>query len=150
VIYSNIGGMSMNKNLIIVVLLVLTAGGVYLFSQTQTSKQPVPRSPSPKIIKEEEASPEATLVTQTVNMVSENFSFTPKTFTVKKGQEVTMVVQNSGVHNFIIDELGVRQDLKEGENIFRFTPTQAGSFEFYCGISNHRQMGMFGTMTVVE
>ena len=143
----------MNKNLIVVTLLVLIAGGVYLFSQTKTSEQPESQIPSPKIVEEqnnEEASPEATLVTQTVNMVSENFSFTPKTFTVKKGSEVTMIVQNKGVHNFVIDERDVKQDFKEGENTFSFTPTQTGTFEFYCGIGNHRQMGMFGTMTVVE
>lgn len=79
------------------------------------------------------------------------FSFTPNTIRVKKGDSVRVVFRNSaGLHNFVIDEFGVRTDvINAGEEAAaEFVADKVGTFKFYCGVGNHRQKGMEGTLVV--
>lgn len=80
-----------------------------------------------------------------------SFKFTPNEITVKKGQPVKIVLESKDLmHDFVIDELNVKStQAKAGESVeVTFTPTQTGSFEFYCSVGNHRAMGMKGTLIV--
>lgn len=82
-----------------------------------------------------------------------NFSFSPNTITVNKGDEVRVVFKNTqGFHDFVID--GYDQATKQGqapfEEVIEFTADKAGSFEFYCSVGSHRSMGMKGTLKVLE
>lgn len=54
------------------------------------------------------------------------------------------------MHDFVIDELNVKTKIvKDGESeTVEFTPDQTGTFEFYCSVGQHRQMGMKGTLIV--
>lgn len=83
-----------------------------------------------------------------LSMTSTNFVYTPNVISAQVGQEVVITMTNTGTHDFVIDELGVRQALAAGVNTIRFTPSKAGTFEFYCSIGSHREMGMKGTITV--
>jgi len=105
----------------------------------------------------ENAGPDDTLPpTQAVKeftVVGKNFSFAPSTLTVKKGDKVKITFSNTGgFHDFVIDEYNVRS--KQGQSPFtdvlEFTANKAGSFEYYCSVGTHRQMGMKGTLTVTE
>lgn len=42
------------------------------------------------------------------------------------------------------------QKIIEGgqEDVIEFTPDKAGSFEYYCSVGKHREMGMKGMLTV--
>lgn len=90
---------------------------------------------------------------QTVAVAVEggNYYFKPNTITVKKGEKVKLTFTDAqGMHDFNIDELGVKTDvIKDGETAtVEFTPSKVGTFEFYCSVGEHRQMGMKGTLVV--
>jgi plastocyanin len=80
------------------------------------------------------------------------FAFDPATLTATVGQTVNVTLDNEGVleHNFVIDELNVSLGPIPGgqSSSGSFTPSTAGSFEYYCNVPGHREAGMVGTLTV--
>jgi heme/copper-type cytochrome/quinol oxidase subunit 2 len=77
----------------------------------------------------------------------EQYGYTPETIKVKKGIPVKLrFLKNypGGCLSYLImKDFGIQQELKQGETTVNFTPTQAGTYTFTCG------MGMFsGTITV--
>jgi plastocyanin len=50
----------------------------------------------------------------------------------------------------VIDEFNVKpkQIGANAEDSVEFTADKTGSFEFYCSVGNHREMGMKGTLVV--
>lgn len=130
----------MNKGIAVGVVVLLLAGGVYMYS----SRQKAPVVDADVIMKEAD---------YTLNL--ENFSFTPNVMEAKAGETLTVKIVNvGGFHDFVIDELGVKsKQLAEGESelIEIMIPADAtGEYEFYCSVGNHRAQGMFGTLTIVE
>jgi len=80
-----------------------------------------------------------------------NFTFSPNTLKVKKGEKTRIVFKNTeGMHDFRVDELNIKTaSIREGQEDFvEFTADKKGSFEFYCSVANHRMMGMKGTVVV--
>ena len=80
-----------------------------------------------------------------------NFSFSPSTMTVNKGDTVKITFKNTGgFHDLKIDEFNVATAKIQGgaEETVTFVADKTGSFEYYCSIGTHRQMGMKGTLTV--
>ncbi|KKR78945.1 MAG: Heme/copper-type cytochrome/quinol oxidase, subunit 2 [Candidatus Nomurabacteria bacterium GW2011_GWA2_40_9] len=85
----------------------------------------------------------------TVN--AKNFSFSPSTMTVKKGDKVKITFINSqGFHDFKIDAYGVAAKQAQSPNteVLEFIADKTGSFEYYCSVGTHRSMGMKGTLVV--
>lgn len=85
------------------------------------------------------------------NITTVNFLFTPNEIRVMKGDRVKIVLTNTeGTHDLFIDEFNVRSPRISGnESIaIEFVADKAGTFEFYCSVGNHRQMGMRGNLTV--
>jgi uncharacterized cupredoxin-like copper-binding protein len=99
-----------------------------------------------------------------------DFQFSPNSFTVPAGEQITLKSTNSGavVHNFIIMNLGYdvgnEFDKEDEENVYwrleiapggatetNFTaPEEPGSYEIVCSTPGHVQAGMLGTLSVVE
>jgi plastocyanin len=82
-----------------------------------------------------------------------NFEFTPATMEVKKGDTVRITFVNvEGFHDFVIDEFDVATKQIQGgaEEVVEFVADETGSFEYYCSVGKHREMGMKGTLTVTE
>lgn len=80
-----------------------------------------------------------------------NFDFDSKTITVKKGDKVKITFNSTqGFHDFKIDEYGLatKQMQSPGTEVIEFVADKAGSFEYYCSVGSHRQMGMVGTLIV--
>lgn len=80
-----------------------------------------------------------------------NFSFAPSTIIVQKGDKVKITFKNeNGFHDFVIDGYGVatKQTQSPTMEVLEFTADKAGSFEYYCSVGSHRQMGMKGTFIV--
>jgi plastocyanin len=80
-----------------------------------------------------------------------NFSFTPNTIAVNKGDHVKITFQNTaGFHNLVIDEYGVATAQKQAPDTetIEFIADKVGTFEYYCAVGTHRAMGMVGTLTV--
>ncbi|MEW5940971.1 MAG: cupredoxin domain-containing protein [Chloroflexota bacterium] len=98
-----------------------------------------------------------------------DFVFTPNTWVVPAGQEITITAKNSGAveHEFVIMKLGttVGDDFgdEDEENIYweveaeagdtvtaTFTaPSEPGEYQIVCGTEGHFVAGMVGSLTVV-
>lgn len=91
---------------------------------------------------------------QTVSFSVEGgmFYFKPNTITAKKGDTVKITFNNKeGFHDFVIDEFaGARtKQIQAGQTeTISFVVDKTGTFEFYCSVGQHRQMGMKGTLVV--
>jgi len=87
----------------------------------------------------------------TVDLSAENFSFSATEIRVKRGDTVTIVLDvTAGMHDFVIDEFDARTKVvTTGEtDQVTFVADEAGEFEYYCSVGNHRQLGMVGTLIV--
>lgn len=99
------------------------------------------------------ATDEMTASINTIEVTGSSFKFDPTEIMVKKGDTVRIVFTNSdGMHDFVIDEFDARTKvLKDGESeTIEFVADQAGKFEYYCSVGQHRQMGMVGNLIVAE
>src|SRR3989344_1604868 len=86
-----------------------------------------------------------------VNVTAQNFSFSTKEIRVKQGDPVELPFSSAGgFHDWVVDEFGARTkrlDTGESETI-KFVADKSGTFEYYCSVSTHRQMGMVGKLIV--
>lgn len=88
---------------------------------------------------------------KTFNLTGGNFYFTPNKLTVNKGDKVTIIfTSNGGIHDFVIDEFNAKTDIvNTGKSAtVSFVADKTGTFQFYCSVGQHRQLGMVGTLTV--
>ncbi len=78
--------------------------------------------------------------------------FSVRGMQVKKGDKVRIKVTNTkGVHDFVIDEFNVRAETPlNQEVVVEFVADKAGEFAYYCSKPNHRELGQWGTLKVVE
>ena len=76
--------------------------------------------------------------------------FSVKEIRVKKGDSVRIVVTNTkGMHDFVIDEFGVKQETPLNEKtVIEFVADKAGTFEYYCSMPGHRAKGQWGKLIV--
>lgn len=153
---------------VLIIAAVVIVGGLAFYAfkgktQNETPKTEVLENVSPTTatnggsMTNETSTPAATNVLTNdksevaITVTGQNFTFSPSTITVKKGQKVTLQFKSAGgFHNFVIDELDVKTEvLGSGKSqTVTFTPTKTGTFEYYCSIGNHRAMGMVGTLIV--
>jgi cytochrome c oxidase subunit 2 len=90
---------------------------------------------------------------KTITISASKFQFEPNEITVKKGEEVTMIIQSQDVtHGLLLKDFGVKTEIKKGQSTeVKFTPQTAGTFEgkcaHFCG-KGHGSMKM--TIHVVE
>jgi len=160
-----------NKNMLLIGLFVVIAlaviGGIFLMNQSKTATpadQAAQVSPSPEgVMVEVTEEVEPTGEGMTANdattegevafdIEASSFKFNPTTITVKKGDEVTInLTSKQGMHDWVVDEFeGARTKVLSagGTDSITFTADKAGTYEFYCSIGNHRQMGMVGKLIV--
>lgn len=78
--------------------------------------------------------------------------FSVKELTVNKGDTVRIKVTNTkGVHDFKIDEYDVYKMTPANEEVVvEFIADKAGEFVYYCAQPNHRALGHWGTLRVIE
>jgi heme/copper-type cytochrome/quinol oxidase subunit 2 len=78
--------------------------------------------------------------------------FSVKDITVNKGDTVRIKITNTrGDHDFKIDEFNVYAETPiDEEVVIEFVADQAGEFVYYCDKPNHRDLGHWGTLTVLE
>lgn len=96
---------------------------------------------------DEEASGEAV----SFNISGSNFAFSKTEMRVKKGDTVTVNFDSeSGFHNWTVDayDAATTQVNTGGSTSVTFVADQTGTFEYYCGVGNHRAQGMVGTLIV--
>jgi plastocyanin len=114
-----------------------------------TNPPPVPTSPPPAPTNP--PAPTSPPGPASQSIVIADFSYAPNAFSVRVGQTVTVMVQNSGSfpHTFTISGVVASGTLGGGASTsVSFTPTQAGTLTFFCSI--HGQATMSGTVTVAN
>lgn len=95
--------------------------------------------------------PSAESKVQTFTVVGKSFSYTPSEITVNKGDTVVIIFKNeSGTHDWKIDEFNAATKIIKGgqEETIQFVADKVGTFEYYCSVGNHREMGMKGNLIV--
>ncbi len=105
-----------------------------------------------------------------IDVTMTDFQFTPNTFTILAGREITVNAVNNGIveHEFAILDFGADAgdefDDEDKQNIYwdvkvpagqsvtlTFTaPSAPGEYSVVCGIQGHLMAGMVGELTVVE
>ena len=88
-----------------------------------------------------------------IDMVGTDFSYDVKQITVKKGDTVTINFRSDeGFHDWVIDEFdAATQRVNEGGTTsVTFVADEIGTFQYYCSVMSHREMGMVGYLEVKE
>ncbi len=70
---------------------------------------------------------------------------------VKKGDTVRINFSSTdGFHDWVVDEfVASTERVNTGDtSSVIFVADQSGIFEYYCGVGNHRQLGMVGNLIV--
>ncbi len=89
--------------------------------------------------------------TKTFTIKGQNFSFAPGEIKVNKGDTVKIIFENTGgFHDWVIDEFNAKTaTVGSGQNsTVEFVADKVGTFQYYCSVGNHRQMGMVGNLIV--
>lgn len=105
-----------------------------------------------------------------INVTTTDFAFSPNSFTVPAGQQISVDVTNNGAvtHSFIIMKQGTKVQTHftdaDKANIFwevpavppgesrkdTFTaPDQPGEYQIVCGVAGHLEAGMVAKLVVV-
>ena len=89
--------------------------------------------------------------TKTFTVNGNNFAFSPSEIRVKQGDTVKIEFKNTGgFHDWVLDEFNARtKQLPDGQSeTITFVADKKGTFEFYCSVGKHREMGMKGNLIV--
>lgn len=116
------------------------------------STPPSPSSPGTDVVLIPNLSRPASSVKE-FTVVGSNYSFTPNTMTVQKGDTVKITFKNQeGFHDLKLDEFkAATQKIGGGkQETITFVADRVGSFEYYCSVGNHRANGMRGTIAVTQ
>ena len=152
------------RTVVIVVLLLILAGGGFYYYQSQQKATPATQttvntpanngamkaepstSSNGAMMKEDSASS-----VKEFTVEGKDFSFSPSTLSVNKGDKVKITFKNSGgMHDFVLPDFNAKTDVIQSgaQATVEFTADKAGSFQYFCSVGNHKAMGMVGTLTV--
>ena len=88
---------------------------------------------------------------QHFNLTGKNFEFSQKEIRVKKGDKIKITFSSTdGFHEWVVDEFNAKTTrVNTGEETsVEFTVDQTGTFEYYCSVGKHRELGMVGQLIV--
>lgn len=117
-------------------------------NNAQNPTTPAQTTPAPSSPKD---NPTAETAIKTFTVKGSNFAYAPSEIKVKKGDKIKIIFENTGgFHDFVIDELNVKTaQIQAGKSeTLEFTADKIGTFEYYCSVGSHRQMGMKGNLIV--
>ncbi len=159
--------MSNRLIVIVAIVLVVIAGSAYFLTKNSSTTLPAATPTPPQAMMDMSETPSASDSVQTtpegsgamkesgnvkeITVTGSNFKFVPSTITVKKGDTVKVTFKNSGgFHDFVIDEFDVKtKTIADGQQeVVEFTADKVGTYEYYCSVGDHRQMGMVGKLIV--
>ena|SRR3989338_8419609 len=136
--------MKRSVSLAIVLTLVIIVAGFYLIlnnSSNESVTGKVANSGSDNAIVSNSQSGD----TKIINIKAARWQFTPGTITVKKGERVKIMIDNTDTtHGIVIPDLGV-----SGIDSVEFTADKPGTYEFKCPtMCGEGHKGMKGTLIV--
>jgi len=113
-----------------------------------STKTPTSPTPTPTPTSASTTSSEA----KEIQVVGTEYSYQPSSITLSEGDKVILTFRNAGrlPHNLMIEALGLStKTIGQGQSdTIEFVATSSGTFEFYCSVSNHRSLGMEGSLEV--
>lgn len=122
---------------------------------TLPSPAPAPApAPEPENKVEVKANAEVSITPPEVkvfNVEGSSFAFSPGEIRVKKGDTVKIVFKNiDGFHDLTIGgyNVGTSRVGTGGTGMVEFVADKTGTFEYYCSVGSHRDLGMMGKLTV--
>ncbi|MDA3950092.1 MAG: cupredoxin domain-containing protein [Spirochaeta sp.] len=86
-----------------------------------------------------------------ITVENDGLSFIPEEIRVNEGDRIRLTFRNTGgFHDWVIDEFDAATSQYSGgtSETIEFVADEAGEFEFYCSVGNHRARGMWGTFIV--
>jgi len=95
------------------------------------------------------ATPKPAAVQKTLETTE--FAFAPAELEVAAGSALEVTLDNKGTleHDFTIDSIGFKVEVKIGKTATGTTGVlAAGTYDFYCSVPGHKEAGMVGTLTV--
>lgn len=144
----------MSKKIIIVIVLILVIVGVIALTSQKTEEEntALPQnSESPAESTEESTESTEKSQVKEFTLTGTNYQFSLNEIKVNQGDTVRITfVNGGGLHDWTIDEFNAATSrLQEGQQeTIEFVADQAGQFEYYCSVGNHRALGMKGTLVV--
>ncbi|MDZ7786254.1 MAG: cupredoxin domain-containing protein [Candidatus Saccharibacteria bacterium] len=154
---------------IIIALLAIGGGAAYFVMQDEEEVATTTTTSEQREVADEDETPgeategteqnqpqdeeESSDVDQELTIDMRNYEFSVEEITASPGDTITLNLTNSGgEHNLFLDEFDVRsQTTNTGETTsvtFTVPKDASGSYEYYCNIGQHRQLGMVGTLNV--
>lgn len=139
--------------LALIIILVVIGGFIYLGTRTPSiQNQPDMLSGDQEGIGGSGVGPDTNeSQVKTFEVEGRPFEFSVKEMRVKQGDIVRVTFSSiEGLHDFTIDEFNARtKQLQAGESdTVEFVADKTGTYEYYCSVGNHRQMGMRGNLIV--
>jgi len=141
----------------VVIIIIVGTAVIYLINKTAPSQQQTPESATSQNINQPSnlgnnvTSPTAEAEAKTFNITAVPYKFSLTEIRVSKGDRVRInLTVDQGMHDWVIDEFNTRTKvLQAGQSdSIVFTADKAGSFEYYCSVDGHRQLGMVGKLIV--
>ena len=146
------------KIISVLILAGLIVGGTYYFMSDRAAAPTAPpaaneTTETESAVEEEDSQPPTadTTADHVFEITGTNYAFSTTTLEVTEGDTVTVILNSEeGVHDWVLDEFGAATDIiSAGETAsVTFVADQAGTYEYYCSVGNHRAQGMVGTFTV--
>lgn len=126
----------------VALLLVLTLGlfGTACGGSSNPTATTAGQGPSPTTVGSDTTAGSGS----TVQVIMNNRAYDPATVTVKVGDTVMWVNQDSPQHDVVADNGEFKSDLFDKGATFSFTFTKAGTYPYHCSI----HPGMVGTVIV--
>ena len=129
----------MNKKLVIgIVAIIIIIVAVVLFSRGSTdyATNPGQKTSQTAAIKE-------------FNIHGSNYKFDSASISANLGDKVKITfIDDDGLHNICIDGYGCSSTIRTGQSVLEFTANKTGTFEYYCSVGKHRELGMTGQLAV--
>jgi uncharacterized cupredoxin-like copper-binding protein len=119
--------------------------------------------------------PSATVTVTEIAIESTEFGYAPASITVSAGQPVVLTIHNSGEveHDFVIEDIDVTDVVEDGHgsaehdmhdmegeydlhvstqkgetSTLKFTALKPGTYQIFCSVAGHLELGMAGTLIV--
>lgn len=140
----------MNKKIILLIIIIVALGVWFFFPGISNT----PQTNEPNETETTEIIGGSDIITSNTKefvVIGTEFQFSLDEIRVNEGDTVRIVFKNGGgFHDWTIDEFnaGTAQINTGEEMTIEFVADQAGSFEYYCSVGNHRALGMVGTLIV--
>ena len=85
------------------------------------------------------------------DLTGKNFEFSTTEMRVKVGDKVTVNFESvGGFHDWVVDafDAATEKVSEGGTTSVTFVASEAGEYEYYCSVGNHRAQGMVGNLIV--